>query len=447
MLKSLSLPAPTSRLAVDYIPIDDLTLDPDNARAHTRAQIRQIAKSIQSFGYNAPILVDRAGKVIAGHGRLLACRDLGWTEVPIIRLEHLTPLQARAYAIADNRLTETSKWDEALLGQSLNILAQADLDFDMEAIGFSMGEIDLKIEGLDGLVEQDADDTAPPSGPAVSRPGDLWTLGAHRLLCASALEQTSYERLLGGARAAMVFTDPPYNVKVLGHVSGKGAKHHREFVMASGEMSEAEFSVFLTRTCTLMANASAPGSLHYVFMDWRHVFPLIAAGRSAYEDLINMCVWSKSNGGMGGLYRSAHELICVFKLGGGAHRNNVQLGRFGRNRTNVWAYPGISGFGTRSSEEADLLAQHPTPKPVRLVADAILDASARGDLVLDPFCGSGSTLIACERVGRAARLIELDPLYVDLAIRRWMRLTGEEAQLETGETFTQRAKDQAEVLA
>ena len=445
MSRSPNSPPASLRLAVDYLPIETLTLDPANARQHKPAQIKQIARSIEAFAFNVPVLVDRDGKVLAGHGRVLACRHLGRTEVPVIRLDHLTPEQARAFAIADNRLAETSSWDEALLAQHLKVLSELDLDFSLEATGFTVGEIDLKIQGLDEDEPDEADDL-PPIGPAVAKPGDLWRLGKHRVLCASSLDPTSYTRLMGSDRAAMVFTDPPYNVRIDGHVSGKGKTRHREFAMASGEMSEPEFIAFLSQAARLMSEASADGALQYICMDWRHAFALLAAGRTVYSDLLNICVWTKSNGGMGSLYRSAHEMVMVFKHGRGAHRNNVQLGAFGRNRTNVWSYPGANGF-LRSSEDGDLMAQHPTPKPVSLVADAILDVTARRDLVLDPFLGSGSTLIAAERVGRICRGLELDPLYVDLTIRRWQRLTGETATLEGGGSFAELEASVAQEVA
>jgi hypothetical protein len=433
------------RLAVEYLPLDALTLDPENARIHKPAQVRQIAESIKAFSFNAPVLIDRDLKIIAGHGRVLACKHLGWSAVPVIRLEHLSPAQARAFAIADNRLTETSEWDEELLGRHLKVLSELDLDFSLEATGFTVGEIDVKIEGLK-IVEDDAadPDEAPVApGPAVAKAGDLWILGPHRILCASALEEISYGRLMGSERAAVMFADPPYNVPIDGHVSGKGKARHREFAMAVGEMSEAEFEGFLKAAFSLAAKSSAPGAVHFICMDWAHLYPLMTVGREVYGELLNLCVWTKSNGGMGGLYRSAHEMVLVFKAGRARHRNNVQLGKFGRNRTNVWAYPGANTF-LRASEEADLLAQHPTPKPLQLVADALLDVSARGDVVLDPFLGSGSTLIAAERVGRVCRGLELDPLYVDLAIRRWQRQAGETALREDGASFAELEAQSAE---
>jgi DNA modification methylase len=437
---------PTPRnLALEYVSLDDLSLDPKNARLHSPAQIKQIARSIEAFAFNVPVLADREGKVLAGHGRLLACRQLGWSEVPVIRLDHLTPNQARAFAIADNRLAETSTWDEAILAEHFKVLSELDLDFNLEATGFSVGEIDLKIQGLDEPEPEDDPDDAPVVvGPPVAALGDLWRLGAHKILCGDSLDAGSYARLLGDERAAMVFTDPPYNVPA-DHIGGKGKIRHRDFKMAAGEMSEPEFTAFLTTVCRLMAEASKDGAVQYICMDGAHVFSLLAAGRVVYDRLITICVWVKANGGMGGLYRSAHELVVVFRHGQAAHRNNIQLGKYGRNRTNVWSYPGANGFG--HGEDADLTALHPTPKPVRMIADAILDVTARRDLVLDPFLGSGSTLIAAERVGRVCRAIEMDPLYVDLAIRRWQRLTGQEARRDDGAAFNVLVVANAKVAA
>jgi DNA modification methylase len=245
--------------------------------------------------------------------------------------------------------------------------------------------------------------------------------------------------LLADERAAMIFTDPPYNVPIAGNVSGLGATRHREFVMASGELDAAQFTAFLKRACALLARHSADGWLHFICMDWRHMAEVLAAGREVYTELKNLCVWAKDNGGMGSLYRGQHELVFVFKSGRGAHRNNVQLGQYGRNRGNVWRYPGANSFA-RTSDEGNLLALHPTVKPVALVADAILDCTARGDLVLDAFLGSGTTVLAAERVGRRGYGLELDPLYVDTIIRRWQTFTGDQARhAATGQTFDEQA--------
>jgi hypothetical protein len=425
-------------LAIMYRQIGELKPDPKNPRSHSPRQIRQIAKSIETFGFNVPVLVDADDNVVAGHGRLLACRQLGWTTVPTVSLAHLTPAQAKAFLIADNRLTENSEWNDRLLAEQLKELSLLELDFELDVTGFELAEIDLRIESLneDEAAEDDPLDQVPVAdGPAVVQPGELWHLGRHRLFCGSAVEESSYASLLEGNKAALVFTDPPYNVPVQGHVSGNGAIQHREFAMASGEMTEAKFTDFLKQACTLLAAHSRPGAIHYVCMDWRHVGELLAAGKGAYSELLNICVWVKHNGGMGSLYRSQHELVFVFKNGATGYCNNVQLGKHGRNRTNVWQYRGINDFG-RTTEEGNLLAMHPTVKPVALVADAILDCSRRGDIVVDAFLGSGTTLIACERTGRSCYGIEIDPLYVDTAIRRWLKYTGNAAvNAATGQTF------------
>lgn len=415
-------------LEIIYQPVDALKPDPRNPRVHTRDQIRAIALSIESYGFLVPLLVRNQNELIAGHGRWLAAKEQGLREVPTIRIEHLTEAQIRAFMIADNRLTEIATWDDKLLAEQLNELSLVNLDFSLEATGFTMGEIDFRIQGLSAEVEgkDDPADTLPPAGQPVSQAGYLWLLGRHRLICGSAVEDAPYSTLMDGGRAAMVITDPPYNVPIEGHASGLGATHHREFVMASGEMDAAEFTAFLTRACSLLACHSADGALNFIFMDWRHLDEILAAGRAAYSGLKNLCVWKKSNAGMGSLYRSRHELIFVFKNGNASHRNNVSLGRYGRYRTNVWEYPPISQFG-RGSEEGNLLALHPTVKPVAMVADAIMDCTARGDVVLDAFLGSGTTMIAAERVGRRCYGMEIDPIYVDTAVRRWQAYSGEKA--------------------
>ncbi len=433
------------QLGVVYRPIDELKLDPKNPRVHSKLQICQIARSIAAFGFNVPVLLDAQSRVIAGHGRLLACLELGWREVPTIALSHLTETQARAFMIADNRLTENSSWDEQLLGEQLKGLAEVHLDFSLEATGFEMGEIDLLIEGVAPVPEghEDPADTiqAAAASPPVSQRGDLWLLGRHRLFCGNALHATAYGLLMEDQQAAMVFTDPPYNVPIDGHASGLGRIRHQDFVMASGEMSEAEFTAFLAQVCRLMTHSMIDGTLAYMCMDWRHMGELLTAGRTVFTELKNVCVWDKGTGGMGSLYRSQHELVFVFKHGTASHRNNIQLGQYGRYRTNVWRYPGGNSFG-RDAQEGNLLALHPTVKPVALVADAILDASGRNDIVLDPFLGSGTTVIAAERTGRICYGIELDPRYVDTAIRRWQTWTGQQARHATsGKLFAEQARE------
>jgi DNA modification methylase len=426
----------TAALKVIYLPTTSLKPHPQNPRVHSDKQVHQIAQSIETFGFNVPILVDDRQNVVAGHGRLLAAQKLGWRTVPVIELSHLSESQYKAFLIADNRLTENSSWDEQLLGEQLKVLSELELDFDLEVIGFETAEIDVLIDGLETISAPDPDDRLPAlESSAVTVSGDLWQLGKHRLLCGDSLVSENYERLMNGAKADLVITDPPYNVVIDGHASGLGKVHHREFAMASGEMSAGEFTEFLGKAMALSMLVSQPGSLAYYFMDWRHMRQILAAGLVVYGEPKNLCVWAKNNGGMGSFYRSAHELIFLFKNGEASHRNNVQLGKFGRYRTNVWNYPSANTF-SRSGPEGDLLALHPTPKPVALIADAIKDSTRRGALILDPFLGSGTAVIAAERAGRVCYGLELDPIYVDAVIRRWQRRTKREAiHVESGESF------------
>ena len=425
-------------LRIEWVPIAALRRNPRNPRRHGDRQRRLLKQSIKAFGFISPVIADDDGYVLAGHARLDAAEELGMQEVPVLRVSALSPEQAKAFAIADNRLTEIAAWDDRLLGEILSELATIDLDFNLEATGFTTGEIDLKIEALadDEEGRDPADDFSDVSeGPAVAQGGDLFLLGKHKIFCGDAVVAASYRTLMAGQRAAVVFTDVPYNVPIRGHVSGRGKKHHREFVRASGEMSDAEYAAFLAKALKHLAANSLDGSIHFQCIDWRHVFAMLMAGQRAYTELKNVCVWEKNNAGMGSLYRSQHELVCVFKNGHAPHRNNIQLGRFGRSRTNVWRYPSANTFG-RSGDEGNLRELHPTVKPVALIADAIMDCSARGEIVLDAFLGSGSTLIAAERVGRICYGMELDPLYVDTAIRRWQRHSGDSAILaRTGQRF------------
>jgi DNA modification methylase len=424
-----------------------LRCDPCSLREHSDRQLKQIGWSLTKFGFLVPILADESGLVIAGDARLRSAIKIGMLEVPVIRVGHLTEPEKRAFKIADNRLTEHSKWNERVLAETLKDLAVLDLDFSLEVTGFSMAEIDLRIEGLSAAVDGGTDPAdqlpAPSDRPPVSTLGDIWHLGKHRLLCGDAAQGPSYGALMQGVSTHLVFTDPPYNLRIQGHVSR--ATRRREFLMGSGELSDAEFLGFMATTFRLLALNSRAGSIHFICMDWRHARELLIAGTGIYDELKNICVWVKDNAGMGSLYRSQHELIFVFKHGSAPHQNNVQLGRYGRNRTNAWHYPCANTF-SRQSDEGNLAALHPTVKPVGLVADAILDCSARGDVVLDPFLGSGTTLIAAERVGRTCYGMELDPLYVDTIIRRWQTHTGDHAiHATTGKRFDDIAAAAVEV--
>jgi len=421
-----------------------------NARTHTDKQIAQIAASIGKFGFNNPVLVDNENRIVAGHGRLAAAKRLGLETVPTIRLDHLSDAERRAYVIADNRLAELAGWDREILRIELQGLAGLDLGFDLEITGFDTAELDLLLDGETAAAAPDPADEIPPpnSGPAVTQPGNLWLLGNHRLLCGDARDAAAIERLMAGETARMVFTDPPYNVKIDGHVGGAGKIKHREFAMAAGEMSQDQFTRFLTDVLGNMAGATRDGAIHFVCIDWRHMAELLAAGNAVYDDFKNLIVWTKTNGGMGSFYRSQHELIFVFKKGRAAHINTFGLGETGRYRTNVWTYPGVNTF--RNGRE-DELAMHPTVKPVAMVADAIKDVSKRGEIVLDAFGGSGTTLIAAEKTGRRARLLELDPIYCDVICRRFQAYTGKPAlRAEDGAPFsaleaTQPAPVEAEI--
>ena len=400
-----------------------------NARTHSSKQIEMIAASIDKFGFNNPILIDASNTIIAGHGRWLAAKKLKIAEVPTICLDHLSESEVKAYILADNKLAELAGWDQEILALELQHLLTLDLDFNVEITGFEMGEIDFIIDGAVSGKLDPADEVIEPEAgkPATVKRGDLWVLGNHRLYCGDSLAEDSYKVLMGSERAQMVFTDPPYNVPIAGHVCGKGSVKHREFEMGVGEMTQGEFTDFLVKSMKLFRSYSSPGAIAFCCMDWRHMTEVLEAGHQAAYELKNLCVWVKDNGGMGSLYRSRHELVFVFKKDGASHINNVNLGKNGRYRTNVWEYPGVNSL--RKDRMADL-AMHPTVKPINLVADAIKDCSNRQSLILDPFGGSGTTLIAAEKAGRQARLIEIDPHYCDVIIQRWEKLTGKKAALQ-----------------
>lgn len=398
-----------------YLKITQLKPYPKNARTHSAKQIRQIARSIKEFGFTNPILIDAENNILAGHGRLEAAKLAGLTEVPCLCITHLTPAQKKAYILADNRLAELSGWDNDLLRVELEEINQLDCDWDLTITGFETPEID-------NLLQPDVKPTQEKANFLMTdivarvKPGDLWQLGKHKLFCGDATKQQSYDVLLGKEKAQLIVTDAPYNVKIVGHV--RSSKKYQEFAMASGEMSQSEFTQFLKVVFSFLSQYSVAGSLHYAFMDWRHVGEILQAGK-VYTELKNICVWNKLSGGMGSLYRSQHELVFVFKNGANPHTNNINLGVHGRYRTNVWDYPGIYINGKANRANIHL---HPTVKPVGLLADILLDVSHLGDIVLDPFGGSGSTLIAADRTGRTARLMEIDPHYCDVILHRYEQL-------------------------
>lgn len=405
-----------------------------NARTHSKKQIQQIANSIVSFGFTYPLLVDEDLGLIAGHGRLQAALLLGLPKVPVQVMAGLSETQKRAFALADNKIAANAGWDRAILAAELGDLATLlpDCNLSIEITGFEPAEFDSLMGDLVDSESEPLDQIPQLSDVAVSQAGDLWLLDRHRLLCGDARIASDMRRLMAGAAAIMVFTDPPYNVRIAS-VQGRGRIRHRDFPVASGEMSCAEYTSFLKQTLSLAARASADGSIHFVCMDWRHIDELSAAGKAAYTELKNLVVWVKTNAGQGNFYRSQHELIFVFKKGDVPHVNNFELGQHGRTRSNVWTYAGVNTFRTGRLDELTL---HPTVKPIAMVADAMRDCSRRGDIILDPFLGAGTTVMAAERVGRRAYGIEIDPLYVDAAIRRWQAYTKRDAILSsTGQTF------------
>jgi DNA modification methylase len=417
----------------------DLKPWPRNARTHNDKQLAKLKASIEKFGFTAPVLVDEESFILGGHGRVEAAKALELPTIPTRVIRGLTQAEKRAYILADNKIAELAGWDPTLLKDELELLIAE--NFDIETTGFSTAEIDILFDGAEEPSGSDPDDLQVDDIAAeiVSRVGDLWRLGNHSLLCGDALRLDSYETIMHGALAQMVISDPPYNVPIDGHVCGSGKIHHNEFKMASGEMTPGEFTAFLNTAFSHTHASSQDSAVHYYFMDWRHSMEIQKAAQPLFGSPLQLCVWVKDNGGMGSFYRSQHELVFVYKKGEAPHINNFELGQHGRYRTNVWTYAGVNTFKGKGYE---LLALHPTVKPVSLIADALRDCSHRQGIILDPFAGSGTILIAAERTGRQARAIELDPQYVDVGIMRWQRVTGKEAVLEaTGQTWNQvRAK-------
>jgi ParB-like chromosome segregation protein Spo0J len=420
--------SPRGAPRIERVPIGSLRPNPRNPRTHSKRQIRQIAASIREFGFLSPVIVDEDNMVLAGHGRLEGARLEGLTHVPTICLDHLTSSQKRAYLIADNKIAEQAGWNREILaielGELIDLLPVE--GFDVAVTGFETPEIDLLLADMASSRNEPQETILPPPRNAVTERGDLWLLGKHRLLCGDAQQTSQFVRLMNGASAAAVFCDPPYNLRV-STIGGRGRTQHPEFAFASGEMQPQQFQRFLSKILANGIRVSAEGAIHFVCMDWRHVVDLISVGSKLYGTMLNLVVWNKSNAGQGSFYRSQHELIGVFRVGEGPHRNNVELGRFGRNRSNVWTYAGVNTFGQGRMEA---LTVHPTVKPTSLVADALLDCTARGNAVLDQCSGSGTIFLAAEKVGRVAYGVEIEPRYVDVAIVRWQQLTKLEATLE-----------------
>lgn len=416
----------TTNISFKITDIGWLKPDRKNARTHSKKQISLIAESVQDCGFAGAILANPDGVVIAGHGRLLAAKQLGMTEVPVITVAGLSEAQERRLRIADNKIALQAGWDLDLLRSELDFIEGSGLD--LKLTGFSVGEIDvLRMPKLDQFEPFD-----PVPVDAVSQRGDIWLCEGHRIGCGDLLDGVSLKAVMADARAHVIIADSPYNTSNATHNGGGGRFRHREFAYAHGEMSREEFTRFLTDTQMLMAACCAHGAVAFMFMDHHHAGEQIAAGEVAFDRRLNIAIWVKSNPGMGSFYRSGHEMIFVYAVHEGPYQNNVELGKHGRNRSNVFQAPSVNSFGSRQND----LELHATVKPVQLIADMIMDVTSQGGIVLDGFLGSGTTLLAAERTGRLAYGLEIDAAYVDIAVTRWMDLTGRQAVLDsTGETF------------
>ncbi|GLQ22555.1 methyltransferase [Algimonas ampicilliniresistens] len=398
---------------IEMVPTDSLIPNPRNARRHPDHQISKLALTIATVGWLVPIIIDDNNVIVAGHGRLLVALKLGHREVPCIRAKFVTEADKRAFALAENRIPELSTTDKSILNDELLFVFEDKQAF--ESTGYSVGDIDFSVTVPSQAPEAEEVSLPDPNTYAVSRVGDLWQIGPHRIYCGDARSVDSWERLLGDDRADIVFADPPYNVPIDGHVSGNGKNKHREFVMGAGEMNQAEFTSFLRIIARNCVRFSKNGSIHYIAMDWRHCRELLDAADGVYTEHKQIVVWVKTNGGQGAFYRSQHEFIFVFKSGKAKHINNFKLGETGRYRTNVVEYAGANTF--RKGRDEDLAA-HSTVKPTALVMDFLLDCSHAGGLVVDPCLGSGTTLLAALHTGRRGAGMELDPLYCDTALQR-----------------------------
>jgi DNA modification methylase len=416
------------RLELSYVRLEELRPSARKLRKLDPVHVREVASSIGLVGFCDPLLVGRGNELIDGEVRYEAAKQLGLDRVPCVRIEHLTPEEQRVLRLAVNRLAEKGQWDLDALKIEFEELIL--LDAPTQITGFSPAEIDHVMLG-DPAESVEHGPLEPDPAAAVARIGDVFQLGPHRLVCGDATDPAVLARLLeNDAPARLVLTDEPYNVPISGHATGGD---HREFAMASGEMSHAEFLAFNEAWMAAAMPSLCDGGILATFIDWRGYPTVSAAAIKLGLKSLNLIVWAKTNAGMGSLYRSQHELLPLFKKGAAPHINNVELGRRGRWRSNVWIYPGASSLG---SDARRGLKDHPTVKPTAMLEDALLDLTDRGDIVLDPFLGSGSTLIAAEKTGRLCRGVEIDPLYVDVMARRYEAATGNPAVLlETRETF------------
>jgi DNA modification methylase len=428
-MKSLS-----NHLSVDRVPIDSLKPSEPVLRRHPKKQMDILRRGLERFGQIIPIPVTPDSQIIDLELVWRALKANGASHVDVTFVADRSPAEITALRLALNRTAQDAVWDDQNLRAVLEELIS--IDFDLDLTGFPAPEIDqrLNLDLPQANVEENGSDIPSVEGIAISERGTIWALDKSRIGCGDATDPIFVNRVLDDRLADVCFIDAPYNLKVNGFISGKGKHRHREFVQGAGELSDDVFFDFLRQSLEVLRTSSTPAALIYSCIDWRHVTEMNVAARLCGMPLYNICVWVKPNGGMGGIYRNAHEFVCVYLAGAERPRDNVELGRHGRNRTNVWSsYGGMSSFG---KDRDELLGSHPTVKPVAMIADALRDVTKRGGLVLDTFLGSGSTLMAAHETGRICCGVELDPLYVDVAVRRWQNATGRDAvSVETGETF------------
>lgn len=430
-MTSTSLPTSLA-LKIRYVPPASLIDNPRNARTHPKKQIAKLKAGISRFGFLVPILIDGDNVIIAGHGRRTAALELGLAEVPVIVVSEMNEDDVRAFMHADNLICEKAGYDKAILRSELQYFA--DIGYDMEITGLDTIEIDT-ILGIDDAGDTAEDDIValPSAEPPTSRLGDFWHVGQQRLIVGDCCNPLVVERLMGGERAELVFTDPPYGCRIENNVSGNGRVKHTDFVRGSGEEPLPEMAMNLLRPAfkNVVRHCQA-GAIAFVCSDWRAAPHMLDAGEGVFEEVKNWIIWVKTNAGMGTFYRSQFEIILAFKVSPGKTINNFGLGEGGRHRSNVWTYAGANTFRKGRMNE---LVSHPTSKPRKLCADAILDCSRRGGIVLDVFAGSGTTLAAAALVGRRGYGVELDPKYADVVLRRLAEQTGDTPLLDGLEPF------------
>ena len=413
--------------------LGNLRLKEDDIRKFSKQEISITTKVVDRFGIPSPIIVDNKNEIVLGANLYLAAQNLNAKTVPTVQSKDLSEKEIKMYSVAMNKILTMGEIDlESIKIDIKDWIFDENFTITPEELGLGTIEVDSILFELSGFSASDAEEQNETKAeeavlsdiPKIVKPGDLIQLGQHRLFCGDSMKAESYTKLLGEEKADIIITDPPYNVKIQGHVTKK--KNHPEFAQASGEMKPEDFINFLNTVTKNLKNFSKSGSIHYLFMDWKHLFELQIATKDVYEKLLNICVWDKGKGGMGSFYRSQHEFCLVYQNGTGSHKNNIQLGKNGRNRSNIWQYPGMNSGTSQAKTLSNL---HPTVKPVSMLVDILLDASDFGDIVLDTFGGSGSTLIAAQECGRKARLIEISPDYCDVIIHRWEKMTGKKHKI------------------